>query len=276
MINFYFGPTKHLLDEAGIIISQSYTNMKYEHLDAYDELMEENDPKLKEALEGAIKGVSYVVEGTEKLLSGLKCGHIEDATKRLAYWPKMTPPTWAELNTRSRALRNAIQIELKEYFYYQYSKQKGKKFQAWKTDWQPSLNVFHNIEIDVFCAVDCYALCHETASVFHCMRILEVGLRALAADVGLAFELQQWQNIIEQIELKITAERKALPKGAEKNERLQFLSEAAKEFFYFKEGWRNHVSHGRGNYDENQALSVLEHVRTFMNHLASRLSEATT
>ena len=74
---------------------------------------------------------------------------------------------------------------------------------------------------------------------------------------------------------KITAERKTLPKGAQRNARLQFLSEAAKEFFYFKDGWRNYVSHNRAAYDEHQAHGVLEHVRAFMNHLATQLSEET-
>jgi hypothetical protein len=105
------------------------------------------------------------------------------------------------------------------------------------------------------------------------MQALESGLRSLAADVGLTFDVQQWNAIIEQIESKITDLRKTLPAGAGKNDRTQFLSEAAKEFFYFKDGWRNYVSHGRAAYDEYQALSVLEHTRSFMNHLATRLSE---
>ena len=128
-------------------------------------------------------------------------------------------------------------------------------------------------ELDIFSAVDCYALGHSTACVFHCMRILERGLSALAHDVELTFDVQQWNEIIEQIEARIVLARKKLPRGVDKNERMQFLSEAAKEFFYFKDGWRNYVSHNRGNYDENQALSTLEHVRSFMNHLATRLSD---
>jgi hypothetical protein len=45
--------------------------------------------------------------------------------------------------------------------------------------------------------------------------------------------------------------------------------QAAKDFFYFKDGWRNYVSHGGDPYDEHQARSVLDHVRSFMSHLAS-------
>ncbi|HVE20336.1 MAG TPA: hypothetical protein VNC39_00005, partial [Acidocella sp.] len=103
-------------------------------------------------------------------------------------------------------------------------------------------------------ATDCYAMGHNTASVFHCMRVLEHGLSSLASELGLSFDLQQWHNIIDQIESKIVEQRKKLPRGIERNEKLQFLSEAAKEFFYFKDGWRNYVSHNRGRYDDHQAL----------------------
>jgi hypothetical protein len=49
---------------------------------------------------------------------------------------------------------------------------------------------------------------------------------------------------------------------------LNFLSTAAKEFTYFREAWRNHVAHGRANYDDNDAMKVLTHVREFMSILA--------
>jgi hypothetical protein len=105
------------------------------------------------------------------------------------------------------------------------------------------------------------------------MRVLEHGLRALANDVGLTFDVQNWQNIIDQIEAKIRELGKSLPRGVDKNERLQFLSEAAKEFVYFKDGWRNYVSHSRGTYDKHQARSVMEHVKSFMNTLSTKLTE---
>jgi hypothetical protein len=105
------------------------------------------------------------------------------------------------------------------------------------------------------------------------MRVLGHGLRALAADVGKGFDVQNWQNVIDQIESEIRSLGKTLPAGLAKSERLQFLSEAAKELSYFKDGWRNHVSHNRAIYDEHQARNVLEHVRSFMTVLSSRLNE---
>ena len=68
------------------------------------------------------------------------------------------------------------------------------------------------------------------------MRILEHGLGALARSVKLNFDIQQWHTIIEQIEAKIAELRKTLPRGSDRSERMQFLSEAAKEFFILRTG----------------------------------------
>jgi hypothetical protein len=55
---------------------------------------------------------------------------------------------------------------------------------------------------------------------------------------------------------------------------LTFYSEAAKEFVYFKEAWRNHAMHGRASYDENDARKVMTHVREFMTVLSKHLKES--
>jgi len=133
-------------------------------------------------------------------------------------------------------------------------------------------NAFASAREDIIEAGNCYATDHYTACVFHLMRVLEHGLRAFAKDVGLPFDVQQWYDIINQIEKEIKKAQN-LPKSIEKSERLQFLSEAAKEFSYFKDGWRNYVSHGRSKYDGPQALSTLNHVKAFMIHLSTQLSE---
>jgi len=52
------------------------------------------------------------------------------------------------------------------------------------------------------------------------------------------------------------------------------LSQAAKEFFYFKDGWRNYVSHNRVTYDEPEAFRTLEHSRAFIVRLATKLKES--
>lgn len=121
-------------------------------------------------------------------------------------------------------------------------------------------------------AGNAYATDLPTASVYHSMRALEHGLVALAADMNVTIGTNAWHLVIRDIETQIGVLREG-PKGLEKNERLQFLSEAANEFRYFKDGWRNYASHVKVNYDDAQALKVLQHVTGFLDHLSAELRE---
>lgn len=170
-------------------------------------------------------------------------------------------------------LRETIDSAMEAQIIYRYPAEKNTMFIRWTEDWEPVLKAFPSIQKDIVVGVDLWALGHSTPSVFQFMRVLEHGLRALAKDVEIDFSVQNWQNVIDQIEAEIRRLGKTLPAGLKKSERLQFLSEAAKEFVYFKDGWRNYVSHNRAEYDDHQARSVMEHVRSFMTTLSKRLSE---
>jgi hypothetical protein len=103
------------------------------------------------------------------------------------------------------------------------------------------------------------------------MRVLEHGLKKLAGEVDLpsdSMEHENWKNIIDQIEKKIR-EMEGLKKTPEKIERLKVLSGAAVQFRYFKDAWRNHVSHAHASYDNHSAPQVWTHVREFMRSIAS-------
>ena len=122
-------------------------------------------------------------------------------------------------------------------------------------------------------AGNCYATDLGAACVYHCMRALESGLRTLAADVGLTWTVEQWHVIINEIEAAIKKIGESLPRGQAKSERLQFLSEAAKEFAWFKDGWRNYSAHAHTSYESGEALKVMEHVTAFFGVLARYLKE---
>jgi hypothetical protein len=222
--------------------------------------------------------VNWTVAATEKLFSDLKCDHIDSAARALAAWVKQTPRHWSELNARSRALRNAIEIELKQYLYYQYPKQKGEKLRLWKDDWKTSIAAFPAISWDVFGATDCYALQHNTASVFYSMRIAEHGLRALAKERKIKLpknkqvEWATWQEIIRALddEIKTIGGKRA---GAAKDAALEFYSGARADLNGFKDEYRNLVMHVRETYDEFQALRALTNVHAFMERIAAKMDD---
>jgi HEPN domain-containing protein len=131
-------------------------------------------------------------------------------------------------------------------------------------------SAFPECNDDIKAAARCLALGESNASVFHSMRILELGLRALAREVELSDDsASNWQNIIDQIESKIRILGKS-KRFEGKDEKLRHLSAAAVQFRYFKDAWRNHVTHARSSYDENTAQSIFDHVRDFMQELSTR------
>jgi len=131
-------------------------------------------------------------------------------------------------------------------------------------------SVFGDANKDISAAGRCYAVEEWTACVFHCMRVLEYGLRMMAVRFNVPFHTDSWHTVLQGIEKEITSLRNKT--GLTDRDRLEitYYSEAATQFRHFKDAWRNHVSHARVSYDENEARTVLVHVREFMQHLATR------
>jgi len=117
------------------------------------------------------------------------------------------------------------------------------------------------------------------------MMVLEPSLDALARALKVKYGRRGWASIIDDLEKAITAASAAAGKttagskpptpsaAVRRRKDLTIFATAAKEFTYFREAWRNHIAHGRANYDENDARKVLTHVRDFMGTLAPRLRE---
>jgi hypothetical protein len=181
--------------------------------------------------------------------------------------------TYGEVVKEFQTLLEAIEDDIKSEGFYHYKHTKAILVARIPGDWNRTIAAFPSAKNDIEEAVDCYAMEHETACVFHLMRVLEHGLRELAGAVNLTFDVQQWHNIIDKIESAIRGIGDKWSASLVKSDWMQFYSESARHFFFLKEAWRNHVSHNRATYDETSAKAAMEHVRDFMNHLSSRLSE---
>ena len=280
MHNFFFSSVTAVLQELDILISMSDHNMRWvEANGGPNDPRNLNDEKAEAIFLDAKNSVEKTVSISRRLFSSLKSAHIDGAIKRLEYWTRHEPLRWSELNTRARGLRDTLKIELREYLFYQYPREKGKKFEAWKADWKNSLIAFPEIKYEVFAATDCYALQHNTASVFHSMRIAEYGLRAIAAERRLRLsknkpvEWATWQDIINSLdaEIKTIAGK---PAGRTKDAALGFYSGARADLNGFKDEYRNLVMHVRAEYDEFQALRALTNVNHFLERLATRIDSS--
>jgi hypothetical protein len=66
---------------------------------------------------------------------------------------------------------------------------------------------------------------------------------------------------------------KNLARGTFKDADLNFYSQAAVQFRYFKDAWRVRVAHARETYDETQSLKVFNHTLEFFETISTRLKE---
>jgi hypothetical protein len=217
-------------------------------------------------LSGLIKFALHICKQLE-IVAGI------DRTERLLRKLERSAMPFNDLEPELRVLNETIEDGLRYIGFYHYPSAKRDLISKAEEQWRPTISAFSSARPDVIAAVDCYALGHYTASVFHAMRVLEHGLKEMAASVNLSFDTQVWHDIISQVENRVREIGDKWPKGTLKTDWMGFYSGVAKDFFHFKDGWRNHVSHNRATYDEATAHNVLEHVRTFMNYLSTRLSE---
>jgi hypothetical protein len=133
---------------------------------------------------------------------------------------------------------------------------------------------------DIEEAERCFALERYTASVFHLMRVAELGLRAFAkkAKVRLAkgpLEWAEWSDLLRAVRAKAETIAQKQKRGPKKDAALEFYRGSLGEFEAFKDVYRNHVSHARATYDYHKAGSALQHVSEFMQRLAGGIDVKT-
>lgn len=263
--------------DLSILIRMSRANKEY--ADIHREESVTSDPKHEQALNDALREVESLLKRTATLVQLVPSAHIDAAAERLRYWSKGEKKDWDGLFHRVCALRNAAHTELKEYQFYAYPKDKGQKLMSFNADWAGILAAFPSALSDAYSATDCWALRHPTASVFHSMRVAEIGLRAIARERRLRLpknkvvEWATWQEVIGALDAEIRRIGTQMKAGKAKDAALAFYSGARADLNGFKDDYRNSVMHVRNDYDDLQAQRALLLVHAFMERLATRLDE---
>jgi hypothetical protein len=184
-------------------------------------------------------------------------------------------PTLARMQSEIENLSGEIVRELKRRWFFYADPDRSHLL----TDdpFGDIVKKFPSAADDIEQAAYCLAMDLPLASIFHLMRIAEVGLRALAKDRRVIFkaaiELQSWEEVIrglEDAEVKI----QSYPKTPARERQFTFYHEALMELKRFKNVWRNRIMHTRNDpVDRHQAYSTFTHVKAFMEILAREISE---
>lgn len=195
--------------------------------------------------------------------------------------PTNKPAALGKVRDQLQEIRRALRMDLDDNKFLSLSRLEAGHFEQEKGFGPEVFTSFQSTLTDVAEAGNCYALGRYTACVFHCMRVLEKGLHALADELdtkhntdlefGKGKQVNQisWGRIIDEIQIALESpkRRKRLnPLPTKDQER--FYSTAAMQFEHFQHAWRDDCAHANRSYDEPAARSVLNHTHHFMQILA--------
>lgn len=126
---------------------------------------------------------------------------------------------------------------------------------------------------DVEDAGKCLALGQGTAAVFHLMRVMEHGLRAVSNMLGIPYA-PSWESHLKQIEANIKADHKSKTPEWKRDE--AFFKEVLGDLAAVRIAWRNPTMHIGRRYSQDEAEQVYHAVRLFMQRVAAKLASAPT
>jgi len=202
-------------------------------------------------------------KGFEELSLGFCVLHIDGTVRLLNTKDDLT---YRELHAALRELQSRLEHELSINVYFQLNSERIKYYEQEQPLFgQTVSDKFPSALYDIVEAGRCLATERSTACVFHLMRIMEAGLKALAKKLTLSIDPDwTWQKILNEVNAAINR----MPEKPPKKKRLKesFASMSA-HLSSVKMAWRNPTMHVRGKYAMEEAEAILNNVRIFIQHL---------
>jgi hypothetical protein len=177
-----------------------------------------------------------------------------------------------------KVLKESVEDDITYERFYHYPKKVAEIPIRVAADWAATLAAFPSAEMrfEIESGVDCFALGHHTAAIFHFMRVVEYGLRATAKKLrarlpkNKRIEWSEWQVVLTAMEKKVEIAKQSV-RGKKKAAELDFYSGALSHFAGFKDMYRDSVMHVRREYADWEAEMAMRNVRDFMNKLSTRV-----
>lgn len=124
-------------------------------------------------------------------------------------------------------------------------------------------STFPQMSEDISEAGKCLALNRPTSTVFHLMRVMELGVQKFGEKIGVNFVSEKnWQNILDE-------SNKAIKAMDQKSSQTKALAAASANLYNVKIGWRNEVMHPKQTYTEDEAKAIFGSVEIFIRALVT-------
>lgn len=195
--------------------------------------------------------------------------------RRLIQWLQSESISYVELAAECKDIYERVNDELNTRFFFSIDSKYVPYYNDFTTAWAGVMGHFPSTLSDIEEASKCFALNRYTATVFHMMRVMEVGLRVLGAslkDPDLDPKTNpSWDRILRRCRAELS--KSLQDRSPEWRSDEPFFSNASARLMAVKDAWRNPTMHVEQVYTEETSLDVFNHVQAFMRHLATKLHE---
>jgi hypothetical protein len=242
------------------------------------EQQEDKDSKPTTLSADARKGIKRFTSGFQKDLSHLGLVSSFATVGKLRRLGEREDATYKDLVTLLKELQGRIVDETDGVIFLTIDPSNNAYYLTPNLFGERVAESFPSAIVDIEEAGKCLALGRNTASVFHLMRALEAGLRALGTSLGDpsldANANPTWDRILKRGDAEF--QKSAANRSPEWQSKGEFFSDAIANLRAVKTAWRNPTMHVIGVYDPEKALDVFNAVKGFMRHLAAELHESPT
>jgi hypothetical protein len=227
-----------------------------------------SNPQTELASRKVFKEVGEFLEVELRLIS---CEFSAEAAKRFA--SDVSSLSKEGIQIRSKELQSCIYDEMASHLFLWVPSDQAKFFnQTEKTFGEDVARNFPSVLSEIREAGNCYATGCSTACVFHLMRVMESGVRAVYLSLSLAFDPRaSWEMILQnwgKDEIKANPTANAILMA-----NLTFYQNSRSTVSSVKDSWRNPTMHFDRSYNESEALEIMTAVRGFMKCIAAELDQ---
>lgn len=171
-----------------------------------------------------------------------------------------------EMDTGITDLFSRISDELELVLCLHVPTELAKHYEADQPYGELVAMAFPSASLDIEEASKCLALSRPTATVFHVMRALEVGLKRLAAALDIPYA-PSWESYLLQINKQL--EVKHANKTPKWKKNLAFFRDVAGDLQVIKIAWRNPTMHIVRIYTPEEAGQIFDAAKILMARLAT-------
>ncbi len=192
--------------------------------------------------------------------------------------PFQTLKSYDAMTTELRNIHDVLLLDIHKHKFVQVIDDRTKYLNQDKLFGDNVHLAFPSAAFDIREAGNSLAVENNVAAIYHLMCAVEYALRAVAWDRRIRFpkgpiELQQWGDILKELDKAVLGIQQ-WPKSKTREAAHEFYNKALLEIRSFNDAYRRHIMHSRErNYNREDALGIMNHVRDFMQLLATRISE---